>query len=136
MLNTVLFYQFSSVFGVGKFGLPWFLCPPILDKWFRSPVGIYWSGHRSFCWDVFSYVRFSFIFKIIVLISGLFNDTDFHLFVIIYHYSVVSRLEDYLGKNIVYSTTTFLTSYTDVSREGYGRSHRTTYLDFLNYVVS
>jgi len=37
-------------------------------------------------------------------------------FVIIYHYSVVSRLEDYLGKNIVYSTTTFLTSYTDLSR--------------------
>ena len=79
---------------------------------------------------------FQLYFLIIVLISGLFNDTDFHLFVIIYHYSVVSRLEDYLGKNIVYSTTTFLTSYTDVSREGYGRSHRTTYLDFLNYVVS
>ncbi|KAH3854779.1 hypothetical protein DPMN_097328 [Dreissena polymorpha] len=33
----------------GSFGLPWFLCPPILDKWFRSPVGIYRSGHRSFC---------------------------------------------------------------------------------------
>ncbi|KAH3888382.1 hypothetical protein DPMN_012415 [Dreissena polymorpha] len=30
-------------------GSPWFLCPPILDKWFRSPVGIYRSGHRSFC---------------------------------------------------------------------------------------